>query len=140
MDFMLNKLPRDPRHVSRLPCIDIPFLLEEFDEHEFLFGIQGVAYVRNLGRFLRRQWYMLVKCVLQLDGYFEGLGVGHDWVWGGLGQGLFQLPEFCGCCQSVDRLTALLVAIIVSLDISPDGDDYVVLASLVPSRHNAESP
>jgi hypothetical protein len=47
------------------------------------FGIYGVAYVSNHGRFLRRQWYLLAKCILQLDGHFGGLGVGHDRVQGG---------------------------------------------------------
>jgi hypothetical protein len=42
---------------------------------------------------------------------------------GGLGQGLFQLLEFCGCCQSIGHLAALLVVVIGSIDVSPDGDD-----------------
>jgi hypothetical protein len=54
MEFLLNQFPRDSRHVSRLPCKDVPIFLEEFDKREFLFGIQGVAYVSNLGRFLHR--------------------------------------------------------------------------------------
>jgi hypothetical protein len=78
MEFVLNHFPRHPRHVSRLPCKDVPIFLEEFDECKFLFGIQCVAYVRNLGRLLRRQSYLLAKCVLRLDGHFGGLGVGHD--------------------------------------------------------------
>jgi hypothetical protein len=49
MEFTLNQFPRDSWHVSRLPCKDVPIFLEEFDEREFLFGIQGVAYVSNLG-------------------------------------------------------------------------------------------
>jgi hypothetical protein len=57
--------------------------MEEFDEREFLIRIQDVAYVSNHGRFLRRQRYLLVECVLQLDGRFGGLGVGHDRVLGG---------------------------------------------------------
>jgi hypothetical protein len=36
---MLNQFPRNSRHVSRLPCEDVPIFLEEFDEREFLFGI-----------------------------------------------------------------------------------------------------
>jgi hypothetical protein len=43
MQFMLNQFPRNSRHVSRLPCEDVPIFLEEFDEREFLFGIQTVA-------------------------------------------------------------------------------------------------
>jgi hypothetical protein len=83
MEFMLNQFPRDSRPISRLPCKDVPIFLEEFDEREFLFGIQCVAYVSNLGRFLHRQQYLLAECVLQLDGHFQGLGVGHDQVRGG---------------------------------------------------------
>jgi hypothetical protein len=75
---VLNQFPRNSRHVSRLPCKDVPILLEEFDEREFLFGIQIVAYVSNLGRLLHRQWNHLAECVLQLDGCLEGLGLGHD--------------------------------------------------------------
>jgi hypothetical protein len=123
MEFVLNQFPRDSQHVNRLSRKDVPIFLEEFDEHEFLFGIQGVADVRNLGRFLRRQWYLVAECVLWLDGHFGSLGVRHDWVRGGPGQGLFQVTEFYGCCQSVSHLAALLVAVIGSLDISPNGDD-----------------
>jgi hypothetical protein len=124
MEYVLNPFPRDSQHVSRLPCKDVPIFLEEFYECEFLFGIQGIAYVSNLGRFLRRQRYLLAECILQLDGCFEGLGVGHDRVrGGGLSQGLFQLLEFCRCCQSVGHLVTLLVIVIGSLDVSPDGDD-----------------
>jgi hypothetical protein len=64
------------------PCEDVPIFLEEFEEREFLFGIQGVAYVGNLQRFLRRQRDLLAECVLRLDGHFGGLGVGHDLFWG----------------------------------------------------------
>jgi hypothetical protein len=49
------QFPRDSQYVSRLPCKDFPIFLKEFGEHKFLFGIQGVAYVSNFGRFLRRQ-------------------------------------------------------------------------------------
>jgi hypothetical protein len=55
-----------------------PYFLEEFDEHVFLFRIQGVAHVSNLGGFLRGQWDQLVECVLQLDGRLRGLGLMHD--------------------------------------------------------------
>jgi hypothetical protein len=82
MEFMLNQFPRDSWHVSRLACKDIPIFLEEFDERGFLFGIHGVAYVSNLGRFFRRQRYLLAECVLRLDGHFGGLAVGHDQVRG----------------------------------------------------------
>jgi hypothetical protein len=55
MQFLLNQLPRDSRHVSKLPCEDVPIFLEEFDEREFLFGVQIITHVNNLGGFLRRQ-------------------------------------------------------------------------------------
>jgi hypothetical protein len=47
--------------VSRLPCKDVPNFLEEFDERGFLFGVQSVSYVRNLGRLLRGQWDCLAE-------------------------------------------------------------------------------
>jgi hypothetical protein len=37
--FVLYQFPRNFRHVSKLTCEDVPILLEEFDEHEFLFRI-----------------------------------------------------------------------------------------------------
>jgi hypothetical protein len=43
------------RLVSRLLCEDVSIFLEEFDEREFLFGIQTIAYVSGLGRLLHRQ-------------------------------------------------------------------------------------
>jgi hypothetical protein len=48
MKFVLNQFPRNSSHVSRLPYEDVPILLKEFGEREFLFGIQGIAYVSNL--------------------------------------------------------------------------------------------
>jgi hypothetical protein len=78
MQFVLNQFSRNSRHVSRLPCEDVPIFLEKFDEREFLFGIQIVAYVSNLGRFIRGQWNHLVDGVLRLDGRLGGIGVSHD--------------------------------------------------------------
>jgi hypothetical protein len=83
MEFVLNQLARDSGHVRMLPCKDVPIFLEEFDEHEFLYGIQFVAYVSNLGRFLHRQWYLLAECILWFDGCFGRLGAGNDRVRGG---------------------------------------------------------
>jgi hypothetical protein len=48
MQLMLNQFPRDSWHVSRLPCKDVLIFLEETDEHEFLFGMQTVAFVSHL--------------------------------------------------------------------------------------------
>jgi uncharacterized membrane protein YeaQ/YmgE (transglycosylase-associated protein family) len=42
---------------------------------------------------------------------------------GGVGHGLLQFLEFYERCESVSRLTALLVAVIGALDVSPDEDD-----------------
>jgi hypothetical protein len=41
----------------------------------------------------------------------------------GLSLGVFQLPEFYECCQSIGHLVALLVTVIGLLDVSLDGDD-----------------
>jgi hypothetical protein len=46
---MLYQFPRNSRHVSRLPCEDVPIFLKEFDEREFLFGVQVIAHMSNLG-------------------------------------------------------------------------------------------
>jgi hypothetical protein len=46
--FMLYQFPRNSRHVSMLPCEDVPIFLEEFDEHEFLFGIQTILHMSDL--------------------------------------------------------------------------------------------
>jgi hypothetical protein len=78
MQFVLNQFPRNSKHVSRLPYEDVLIFLKEFDEREFLFGIQAVAYVSNLGRLLHGQWNYLTECVLRLDGRLGGLGLGHD--------------------------------------------------------------
>jgi hypothetical protein len=77
--------------------------MEEFDEREFLLGIQIVSYVSNLRRLLHGQRNHLTECVLWLDGCLGGLGHGHDLVWGGggLGQGLLQLLKLYGCRQSI---------------------------------------
>jgi hypothetical protein len=61
MQFVLNQFPRKSRHVSRLPYEDVPIFLEEFDEREFLFGIQIIAHVSDLGRLLHGQWNGFVE-------------------------------------------------------------------------------
>jgi hypothetical protein len=80
MQFMLNQFPRDSWHVRGPSCEDVPIFLEEFNEHEFLFGIQTVAHMSHLGRFLYGQWDCLVECVLRLDGHFGSLDLTHDQV------------------------------------------------------------
>jgi hypothetical protein len=120
---MLNQFPRNSRHVSRLPCKDVPIFLEEFDEHEFLFGIETVTYVSHHRRFLHGQRDCVAECVLQLDGCLGSLGLGHDWVRGELGQGLLPLLELYRCQQSISSLIALSVIVESPIDISPDGDD-----------------
>jgi hypothetical protein len=87
MGVMLNQFPRNSIHVSRLQCEDVSIFLEEFDEREFLFWVQIVAYVSYLGRLLRGQWDGLAERVLHLDGRLRGLGLGHDQVRGGGGEG-----------------------------------------------------
>jgi hypothetical protein len=47
--FMLYQFPMNSLHVSKLSCEDVPIFLEEFGEREFLFGIQTIPYMRDLG-------------------------------------------------------------------------------------------
>jgi hypothetical protein len=68
MQFVLNQFPRNSRHVSRLPCKDVPIFLEEFDEREFLFRVQIIAHVSDIGRLLRGQQGCFANQVLWLDG------------------------------------------------------------------------
>ena len=37
---MLSQLPGNTRHVRRLPCKNVPVLMDELDERAFLFRIQ----------------------------------------------------------------------------------------------------
>jgi hypothetical protein len=87
MKFMLNQFPRNYMHDSRLPCEDVPIFVEEFDEHEFLLEIQGIAYVSNIGRFLRGQRDRLAECVL---GWMDVLEVLASGMTGSRGWGLSQ--------------------------------------------------
>jgi hypothetical protein len=48
--FLLYQLPRDSRHVNRLPCKNIPVFLEEFDKHKFLIGVQTIPKLHDLRR------------------------------------------------------------------------------------------
>jgi hypothetical protein len=82
MQLMLNQFPRNSWHVSMLLCKDVLIFLEEFDERKFLFGIQIVAYVSHLRRFLHGQRDCLAECVLRLDDCLGCLGLRHDRVWG----------------------------------------------------------
>jgi hypothetical protein len=115
MQFVLNQFPMDFRHVSMLPCEEVPIFLEKFNECKFLFGIHTVAHVSHLGRFLRGQWDCLTECVLRLDGHLRSLGLRHDRVWVGLSQGLLQLLELCA--QLKARLMSPL------MEMTPHGPD-----------------
>jgi hypothetical protein len=81
MQFVLNQCPRNSEHISRLLCEDVPIFLEEFDEHEFPFGVLILAYVSNLGRFLHGQWDHFAEGVLRQDGHLGGLELRQDQVW-----------------------------------------------------------
>jgi hypothetical protein len=87
---MLIQFSRNSRHVSRLPCEDVPIFLKEFDKREFLYGVQIINYMSNLGRLLHGQWDTFAKRVLQLDGHLGGLGLGHDRVQGDLAKAFFK--------------------------------------------------
>jgi hypothetical protein len=78
--FILYQFPRNSRHVSRLSCVDVPIFLEEFDECEFLFGIQIVPHMSNLGGLIRGEWDSLAECVLWSDGHLGRLDLGRDQV------------------------------------------------------------
>jgi hypothetical protein len=47
--FILYQFPRNFSHVNMLPCKDVPIFLEEFDEREFLFGIQTDPHMSDHG-------------------------------------------------------------------------------------------
>jgi hypothetical protein len=87
-----------------LPYEDANIFLEEFDKREFLFGIQTIAYVSNLGRLLRGQRNCLAECVLRLDGRLRGLGLGHDRVWGDSAKVYFN------SWSSIDAVSLLVVS------------------------------
>ena len=44
VEFVLDVLPRDTRHVLWGPCKDIPILTEEVDELAFLFAVEAGAH------------------------------------------------------------------------------------------------
>jgi hypothetical protein len=111
--FGLNQFPRNSRHVSKLPCEDVPIFLEEFDEREFLFGIQIVAYVSNLGRLLRGQRNCLAECVLWLDGRLGGLGLGLDRVRGGGGG-----DSVKACFSSWSSVDVIILSVVLQLSLS----------------------
>jgi hypothetical protein len=50
---MLYQFLRNSWNVSRLPCEDVPIFLEEFDEREFLFRIQVIPHMSDLGGLIR---------------------------------------------------------------------------------------
>jgi hypothetical protein len=80
--FMLYQFSRNSWHVSKLSCEDIPIFLEEFDEQEFLFRIQTIPHMSDLGGLIRGQHNCLAEFVLRLDEQLGSLGLGHDRVWG----------------------------------------------------------
>jgi hypothetical protein len=52
MQFVLNQFARNSRHVSRLPCEDVPIFVKEFDERMLLFRVQVISHMSNLGGLL----------------------------------------------------------------------------------------
>jgi hypothetical protein len=51
-----------------LSCEDVSIFIKEFNEREFLFGIQIIPLVRDFRGVTRREWNSLAELVLQLDG------------------------------------------------------------------------
>jgi hypothetical protein len=49
LQMVLDNLPRDPRHLRRLPCEHVGIFLEEGDEREFLFFLQITRNASGLG-------------------------------------------------------------------------------------------
>ena len=47
---VLNHLPRDPRHIGRLPCEHVSVCPKEGDEREFLFGVKGPIHLDGPSR------------------------------------------------------------------------------------------
>jgi hypothetical protein len=70
-EFVLDQFSRDSRHVCRLPCEHIPIVLQELDEHSFLFVIEARADDCSLA-FIRES---------QFDPFslFSWLHRGHGW-------------------------------------------------------------
>jgi hypothetical protein len=54
VQFVLYQFPRYSKHVSRLPFEDVTIFLEEFDEYEFLFGIETIPHMSDLGGLIWR--------------------------------------------------------------------------------------
>lgn len=46
--FELAQLPEDPEHVNRLPCKHVSVILQELDEHAFLFLEEARSDGRHL--------------------------------------------------------------------------------------------
>jgi hypothetical protein len=82
---MPNQFYKNSRYVSRLPYEDVPIFLKEFDKREFLFSMQIVPYMSDLGGLNRAKWNFLTVFSLWLDGQLRSLGFGHDQVQGGGG-------------------------------------------------------
>jgi hypothetical protein len=60
--FVLYKFLRNSRHVNKVLCEDVPIFLEEFDECEFIFRIQIVPHMSDLGGLIQEEW----KCIAEL--------------------------------------------------------------------------
>jgi hypothetical protein len=52
MQFMFYQFSRNSKHVSRLSSEDVPIFMEEFDECYFLFRVQVIPHMSNLGGLL----------------------------------------------------------------------------------------
>jgi hypothetical protein len=92
--FVLYQFTRNSRHVRRLPCKDVPIVLEEFDEHQFLFRIQIVPHVSDNRGLIHGEWDCLAELFLRLEGQLGSLGLMHDRVRGDSAKAFFNCWSF----------------------------------------------
>ena len=59
---VLSELPQYTWHVRRLPCKNVPILMDELDERAFLFRIQVGTDAELLGRIARYEVNKLSFC------------------------------------------------------------------------------
>jgi hypothetical protein len=59
IEGVLSEFSRYTRHVRRFPCKNVPILMDELDERDFLFGIHIRPNGELLGWITRSEFYLL---------------------------------------------------------------------------------